>query len=289
MWHLLVVTVLLWHSPSQAAESYGVASAQLVRIDEHGVCKNVTNNHAQSIFVPTKTAVEWSTFRSNATQVTIADCPACAPGKQIFGVGDNQTFVVPASCTSITVKAWGAGGGAGDCDMSGYDGGGGGYAATTLAVTAGESLKVRVGYPAGGIASSSYGWGGNGGGSSSVLRGTTILIEAGGGGGATSCYEDGAPGGATLTCANPGNQPGVNAAPGECGGGGAGYCAGPLVGCAGSGGSSYVPGGGTLIAGAGTAPGNSGDADRGNAGNGSAFTYPIGETGAGPGRVVISW
>lgn len=287
----LMVSSGLDATNSPAAESYAISPSQQVTIDEHGTCKKVTNNRSSSIFVPTKSAAEWLAFRTNASLVTFADC-LCTPGSQVFASGDNQNFVVPSNCTSITVKAWGAGGDFGDSDGAGGNGGGGGYAGATLTVTPGETLKVRVGYPLGGSPGSSYGFGGTGGGSSSILRGTTVLLEAGGGGGASSS-SSGDPGGGTRTCASPGNQTGESTNPTwECGGGGAGYCRGSAAGCAGQGGSSYVPAGGTELAGSGATPGNASDPDRGTAGNGSVWTGQSGVpsgTPVGPGMVKISW
>ena len=52
-------------------------------------------------------------------------------------------FTVPTGMTSVDFKIWGAGGGTG-APGSGY-GGGGGFSSGTLAVTAGQSLKIGVG------------------------------------------------------------------------------------------------------------------------------------------------
>ena len=59
-----------------AAEKYQVNVSQTVEIDEHGVCKDVTNDSAAlDVFVPTKTAAEWEAFRNNPpTGVSLADC-----------------------------------------------------------------------------------------------------------------------------------------------------------------------------------------------------------------------
>jgi len=57
-----------------AADSYQVNSGTQVTIDEHTVCKKVTNNNALAIFVPTKTADEWTAFRTNASGVSITEC-----------------------------------------------------------------------------------------------------------------------------------------------------------------------------------------------------------------------
>lgn len=59
-----------------AANSYAIAAGATTTIDEHGVCRKVTNNAAQTIFVPTKTATEWSAFVANAGITTRALCDA---------------------------------------------------------------------------------------------------------------------------------------------------------------------------------------------------------------------
>lgn len=62
---------------------YQVDYGQTKQIDTPEGCKKVTNNHASglSIFVPTKTAPEWSSFSSHLPPgVTIADCVACGSG-----------------------------------------------------------------------------------------------------------------------------------------------------------------------------------------------------------------
>ncbi len=126
----------------------------------------------------------------------------------------DQNFSVPANCSEITVKAWGAGGG-GIYLLPENFGGGGGFASATLTVTPGETLKVRVGQGGMGPAdmfnycSECTNWwyriagggsrGGSvanptGGGGSFVLRDSSVLIAAGGGGGA-GAY-GGMPGGA---------------------------------------------------------------------------------------------
>lgn len=74
-------------SPANAADSYRVNNGTTVKIDEHGVCRNVTNNVGSAIFVPTRTATEWATFRSNkpsAVTVTTA----------------NETMNISNSCSS---------------------------------------------------------------------------------------------------------------------------------------------------------------------------------------------
>ncbi len=120
--------------------------------------------------------------------------------------GVNQTYVVPAGITQITVKVWGAGGGAADIDTN--VGGSGGFTNATISVTPLETLNIVVsgggdlgtsggtgGFGGGGTGGTGGGiTGGGGGGRSAIYRGNDDLVVAGGGGGAVtaancpSCY-----------------------------------------------------------------------------------------------------
>lgn len=129
------------------------------------------------------------------------------PSPQIFDyTGADQSFVVPAGVTSVTLKLWGAGGAGGSrapiAYMDAAPGGGGGFTEGTLSVTPGETLTIIVG--GGGTQSNSggqnprtfgdggLGWGGGqqsggaGGGRSAIRRGSIELATAGGGGGGGS-------------------------------------------------------------------------------------------------------
>lgn len=138
-------------------------------------------------------------------------CKSQAPVVQTFNcTGASQTFVVPSCVSSITVEAWGAGGGAGGPDSNpGSDGGGGAYASSVLSVVPGQILTVTTGcggqggggcQAAGGFGPGGFGLGnggnggnpggsgcsgpgGGGGGGTGILNGGTILLVAGGGGG----------------------------------------------------------------------------------------------------------
>ena len=60
-----------------AAASYQVANGDTDTIDEHGTCKQITNNHAEGldIFIPTTTSGEWQAFYDNKpTGVTESSC-----------------------------------------------------------------------------------------------------------------------------------------------------------------------------------------------------------------------
>jgi hypothetical protein len=153
-----------------------------------------------------------------------------APDNAPVGAVTAGTFTVPAGVTSINIQAWGAGGGVGNgkpaADTS--QGGGGGYAEGTFAVTGSQVLSVRTGEGGSKTSETNAGGGGfrgagnstgthpsydgSGGGASGVVNApgpttgpqTTapqIAVIAGGGGGGgfvagcASSYSGGAGGG----------------------------------------------------------------------------------------------
>lgn len=190
------------------------------------------------------------------------------PGQTIFKyTGSNQTFTVPAGCRSMTVAAWGAGGGGRQYYLgSGYIaqvGGAGGFAKGTLAVTPGATYTLVVGGGGyGGYYSGSTGGGYAGLFSSSTITAANALIIAGGGGGA-------------------GDPVGCNK--GGTGGEGGGTTGGTHGSCSGAGGSQSAGGAG----GASAKPGESlkggsiGTSSAGYAGGGAAGSYQTGGGGGG--------
>ncbi len=218
----------------------------------------------------------------------------CVPGSQSFLMtGSTQAFTVPAGCTSVTIKAWGAGGAGGDPQQSGSInsyGGGAGLVTGDLAVRPGQMLGVVVGeggkitsaaaactslaYGGGarGCVNSHSGAGGGGGGRSAIsVSGTEVLVAAGGGGGGgyyTSCGSGGAGGGLT----------------GQGGTGTGGGYPGTQVG-AGAGGTdnNYNPMPGTIGAGGDAAhiSGGGGGGYYGGGGGSHGNTVPYGGGGAG--------
>ncbi len=80
MWLRVALSLMLANGVcafATAADSYVIATAETQQIDEHSVCRDVTNNHASgsSLFVPTKTSGEWSSFTDNAPPgVSVVDC-----------------------------------------------------------------------------------------------------------------------------------------------------------------------------------------------------------------------
>ncbi len=195
--------------------------------------------------------------------------------------------VVPVACTSLRVRAWGAGGGSGGGNTLG---GAGGYATAVIAVSPGETLRVIVGAAgvdgsggvpgAGGSPGGARGGtggsqsGGGGGGYSGVFRGAAsqanALVIAGGGAGSGGdrTAESGAGGGTTgeagWLCTGgtqtAGGTPGTDASSGTALTGGVGGTRGGGDG-GGGGGGGYFGGGG----------GGSASSDAGGGGGGSGF------------------
>ena len=155
--------------------------------------------------------------------------------------GGIQTFIVPAGITTVTIEAWGAEGGV---DASPANGGYGGYAKGTLAVSPGATLYLFVGGQ--GQSGSDYdrnnagGWngggnggydnssqtrnGGGGGGASDVRYGGQALgnrvIVAGGGGGSANSVTGGNGGGASGNAGSDGSTAGGGGGGGTQGSGG---------------------------------------------------------------------
>ncbi len=197
----------------------------------------------------------------------------CAHGSQVFdATGADQVFVVPAGCSEVQAKLWGAGGG-GSTGGGGYlhksAGGGGGFSSGTLAVTPGQVLTIIVGQGGGGSDQNTFtpfgggtpAWGyqggGGGGGRSAIRVGGAEVITAGGGGGGG--YGNGlvnpAPGGGTAggtsgsTTRDGGGGTQFGGGAGGIAGSGNGVDGGPLQGgmagyYGGGGGGGYFGGGG---------------------------------------------
>ena len=81
-----------------AADYYQVNSGATSTIDEWSVCKKVTNNNALAIFVPTKTADEWTAFRTYASGVSYAECLYCQDSDG-DGYGVCPNCGIAAGCT----------------------------------------------------------------------------------------------------------------------------------------------------------------------------------------------
>ncbi len=220
-----------------------------------------------SFVVPTKRFIQYqatltsdvTTFQPEFTFVRIT--PACTAGSVTYT--SSGTFTVPNNCRTLTIKAWGAGGGGGGPLKSGV-GAGGGYAVKTISsgLTSGETFSFTIG--SGGTRGGT-GTGGGGAGGNSGGTGGSASASGSDGSGATAGGTGGTP--------NSTGGSGGNGKFGGGGGGGGGGGAGELGG--GGGGSTLVvrstgavnfveAGGG----GGGGSGGNSGSGDGGAGGGG---------------------
>ena len=193
------------------------------------------------------------------------------------GVG-TDTFVVPAGVTQVTFDVFGGQGGTGNANGQG---GLGGEARATVAVSAGQTYQISVG----GAGSNPAYQGGRGGGGSDIRSGAcaatltcgltarTVAAGGGGGGGGWGFYHQPGQGGAGSGGDGTSGTGGVNC--GYTGGqGGTATTGGP----AGGGASSQLGSAGTLGTGGtgGTGSGNGG----GGGGGGDGYYGGGGGTGA---------
>ncbi len=133
--------------------------------------------------------------------------PILNPALSFSVASGIQSWTVPHTA-SYKIESWGAQGGS----VGGYGGGRGAKAEKTVALSAGDKIRVLVGQV--GIGA---GYGAGGGGGSFVVRENSPLVIAGGGGGATSARPQfGFPG---LTSSSGGNS---SASGGICSSGGFG-------------------------------------------------------------------
>lgn len=238
--------------------------------------------------------------------------------------GADQTYVVPAGITTMTVTLWGAGGGSSISPAGGGNqiGGAGACLTGSLLVTPGETLTIIVGqagcnhtvstgtrYGGGGAPGGGpdRGYSSSGGGRSAIRRSTTDVVTVGAGGGGRQGTPGGAGGittggagtnnatGGTQSAGGGGNNQGslytgANGAQDNSAGGGAGYYGG------GAGGQDQNGGGGSSLysnllsytgytSATGVAPNNTSPLYVTGVGNGGTFAG--GGTG-GNGLVVLS-
>lgn len=73
---LLLIFVCVFASASSwGADFYRINAGAQAQITEFSVCRNVDNNRAQAIFVPTKVTAEWTAFRTKPpSSVTVGYC-----------------------------------------------------------------------------------------------------------------------------------------------------------------------------------------------------------------------
>jgi len=162
------------------------------------------------------------------------DEDACVPRSDVYPRGAFM-FSPPAHCTTMTVELWGGGGAAGDAqagywkDVSGGQGGAGGYSRSVMSVSPSSVVRLYVG----------------GGGRSCGLPGIGALAAHGGGAGGTGTAASGANGqdGSLIGGAGGNSSNGGDGGRGSLGGGGGGAGDAPGFaphGSAGGGGAASV-------------------------------------------------
>ena len=189
---------------------------------------------------------------------------------ETYSTAGTYTETVPTGATSVTVKAWGAGG-------ETTVGGTGGHVEGTISVSGGDTINVYVGAHDGGSSPSPVSIA-NGGGLSGVKYGSEVLIAGGGGGG-------GGVGGTVAGLGGGGNGPGqpgqgIGDFPGSSGtqsAGGSGGMGDPV---AGGDGTSWNNGANLVNGGSGG--GGLGGSDNRSAGGGAGYYGGGGGGGGGP-------
>jgi hypothetical protein len=223
------------------------------------------NDGTETRFLPSPPA-SWIKPRIGYNKTTgIPEWMEDGANKLVFYyTGGDQTLTIPTGVTSMTVKAWGAGG----SNDGGLAGGCGGYCMGTIAVTAGQVYRIVVGRGVLAFTGRPYGFAGagqgtahqvNGGGLSGIFSGAgavlatdaaRALIIAGGGGaggGSTSPAQNiqGGNGGDPTRSGGMPNFQGADAT-GTLfvgnGGGGGGYNGGSGLGLGGNGGTNFIAG-----------------------------------------------
>jgi hypothetical protein len=112
---------------------------------------------------------------------------------QIFTTTSPTSFQVPSGVNSVTVEAWGGGGGA----TPNANGGAGAHINALSPVNAGDTFTITVG--SGGAAGDAANAGGNGSLTTVARNGFNLFTLEGGSGGGVSAGTDGADGGAGIT------------------------------------------------------------------------------------------
>lgn len=182
---LAVVIIIALAAAAYASDNVTVPFGGYQSITAYSVCRKVTNGSGTgaALYVPTQTAAEWQSFRDNPPPgVTLGTCG----GSISYTTPGTYTFVVPEYAT-LTIEAWGGGGGGEHC---------------YTAFTGGKSGSYYR-----------FCWGGNTAGGASSFNG---VVANGGGTG------DGAAGGSAT--GGDVNLPGENSS--WCGGSVYQYCGG---------------------------------------------------------------
>ncbi|GAJ00529.1 unnamed protein product, partial [marine sediment metagenome] len=115
MWTLIIVAILIIFSAgiiiainTRDTGFRVIAGGPVMKIDVWGVCRNVDNNLAHDIFVPTKTSIEWSEFRIHyPAGVVLTDCVECVDAGDCIVIYDGcrqKMKCLNGFCCSLTTE-----------------------------------------------------------------------------------------------------------------------------------------------------------------------------------------
>jgi hypothetical protein len=291
-----LVALLVLATAIEASDNSTVNFGANSNITAHSTCKKVTNNSGTglSVYVPTQTSAEWTSFYSNLPAgITAASCGPLTT--QVIFLTSGSSWTVPADWNSAnnTIEVIGGGGNGGGGGIRNGGGGGGAYSKITNLNLASGAL---ITYAVGGAGVTTYfngtscgtssvcavggtsGSGGGAGGGGSAASGVGTVRYSGGSGSASAGGEGGGGGGA----AGP-NGNGGNGAYTGVGGGNGGSSNGGATGGGGGGPNPAGSGGSGTAAVIWTQTSNGATAGSGSGGGGSAIskTTTLGSPGAG--------
>ena len=204
--------------------------------------------------------------------------PELSLAQTVTTYNSDNTWVAPAGVYSVTVEAWGPGGGgeAGQLNnTSGGGGGGGAYVRSVVFVTPGTGYTINIGT----AGAAGTGAGGAGGTATDTIFGASLVVAEGGTGGGVSFNGSGGFAGSFAGSVGTTRQSGGRGGDGQAtnyGGGGGG-------GSGGFGGSGGTGREGTLTGGAGGAAGAAGAHTAGAAGGAGGLPATTGTAGTAPG------
>ncbi|WP_144083532.1 hypothetical protein [Hyphomicrobium nitrativorans] len=140
---LALLCCLIGINKARAADSYNLNAGATLTITEHSVCAVVTNGLSSSIFIPTKSAGEWTSFRTNTPPGVTSD--ACDTTPNIFTFID-VTGANPSTATTsniVTINGITTATPVSATNGAQFNINGGGWV-TSGNITNGQTLQIRL-------------------------------------------------------------------------------------------------------------------------------------------------
>lgn len=111
---IFIGMILFYGHQGFAANSYNIAASASTTIDEHGVCRIVTNNSAKAMFIPTKTNLEWTQVRNatSAPNISMGFCPGdpdAITAWNPYSDSNNVSCGIISSTETVTTTTGGSG------------------------------------------------------------------------------------------------------------------------------------------------------------------------------------